>query len=397
MRCELAMCVNVATQGSSYRNTIRSWMNASVENTITRLVMRGINVSQAVLREAAIFQDTIFLRANASLQKYEGALLGTLLWYECATMAWPAAHFIGKAEDDLWLCLPDVYGSLLDASDTLARSGPTRGHSIYWGVQETYHLEIKSQVPLGFNHEWSVRQPCRQPEDKEGFLHGGFAGPFPFMKGPVYFLSTSLAARLVSNASWTPRVRALKAARTNRKVYEDAWTGYALSQLDPAPRIALVNVGRGGATFDELPKAAITNWSSERADSNAKDWTADSCSLARGPPVDPDCSVQPTIIVSRTVIWHNKGPWASRVRSAHNWKLLNHCSRERPALVVCDQFGTSCTGGSWIACTEVVHWNNCKRAMTRLAAPEQAAFVAAAQKDYTNWAAAMQIESYAPY
>ena len=258
-----------AAQGSYYRNSIRwSWLNVSVENTVTKLVMRGYNASQIVLREAAIFQDTIFLRANATLRKYEGAILGTLLWYECATVAWPSARHIGKAEDDLWLHLPDVFGSLHDAARQLAQAKATQNHSLYWGLQETYHLEMKTQIPLGFNHEWSLRRPCRQPEDNQSFMGGGFAGPFPFMKGPIYFVSASLAKCIVSNVSWEPRVRALEAAKANRKVYEDVWTGYALSQLDPPPKLALVKLG--GGSFDEIPGFAATNGSCERPlESNA--------------------------------------------------------------------------------------------------------------------------------
>ena len=125
----------VTHEQSSFRHLIRrTWLPSPEAGVITRLVMRGLNASAAVIDEAAQFGDTIFLSSSAHLSKDVGPLLSTWQWLECAVSAWPRAALIGKAEDDVWVHLPGVLESLRAGSAALGNIGL---RSMYWGMIET--------------------------------------------------------------------------------------------------------------------------------------------------------------------------------------------------------------------------------------------------------------------
>ena len=125
----------VTHQQSSFRHSIRrTWLPSPEAGVVTRLVMRGLNASAAVIDEAAQFGDTIFLPSSAHLSKDVGPLLSTWQWLECAVSAWPRAALIGKAEDDVWVHLPGVLESLRAGSAALGNIGL---RSMYWGMIET--------------------------------------------------------------------------------------------------------------------------------------------------------------------------------------------------------------------------------------------------------------------
>ena len=95
----LAVLGVVTHEQSTYRPVVRaSWLHAAdeIEDVIVRFAIRGLNASELILREADEFHDVVFLPARAVLAKYEAALTSTLLWLECAVVAWPSAQFIGK-------------------------------------------------------------------------------------------------------------------------------------------------------------------------------------------------------------------------------------------------------------------------------------------------------------
>ena len=125
----------VTHQQSSFRHSIRrTWLPSPEAGVVTRLVMRGLNASAAVIDEAAQFGDTIFLPSSAHLSKDVGPLLSTWQWLECAVSAWPRAALVGKAEDDVWVHLPGVLESLRAGSAAL---GNIDLRSMYWGMIET--------------------------------------------------------------------------------------------------------------------------------------------------------------------------------------------------------------------------------------------------------------------
>ena len=90
--------------------------------------------------------DIIFLPAPADLSAGRGPLISTLLWLQCASGAWRNAHFIGKAEDDVWIHVPDVISSLRASRAAL---GKLAVQDVYWGMFETYYFNETAQRPFG--------------------------------------------------------------------------------------------------------------------------------------------------------------------------------------------------------------------------------------------------------
>ena len=66
---------------------------------LARFVMRGLRAAQSSVDEAADHQDIIFVQALAALGRAAGPLVSLMLWYRCATAAWPNARHIGKVRD----------------------------------------------------------------------------------------------------------------------------------------------------------------------------------------------------------------------------------------------------------------------------------------------------------
>ena len=149
----------------------RSMWHGSVRNSffkfsellpsvVMRLVLRGMNASRAVLDEARLRNDTVFLPAPAQLDAGRGPLTSTMLWLRCASFAWPHALFLGKAgervivarfdrcgsqprlcrlypcasEDDTWLHVPDILSSLRASS--LLLSAHYNITDLYYGQRD---------------------------------------------------------------------------------------------------------------------------------------------------------------------------------------------------------------------------------------------------------------------
>ena len=203
-------------------------------------------------------------------------------------------------------------------------------------------------------------------------------GPFPFARGPLYFLSAALVGQLLGDA-WVSadfnrtlsalaqhdelrrqqrrRMRARGAADHTSPppvvdapsmVWEDVYTGYLLSRVINAtdqPRLALVEngVGNGGAN-----PVYTDGWGMQLA---------------------------PT-----TLIWHmrTKRRAAHRVAYAHHWLEVErrHCMPPPSSgpLVRCGwhtarAMTTACTGARWLRCTsrrESFAASNCSTALTEL-------------------------------
>jgi hypothetical protein len=139
-------------------------------------------------------------------------------------------------------------------------------------------------------------------------------GPFPYAKGPLYFLSGDVVERLVKEqkpllerALPTAGVRALR----SKAIWEDVWLGYALGQLDPPPDLGIVAID--WSLFFE-------NWG---------------------------LGIRPA-----SLVWHAKLKQASRLELLTRWSEKHHCMRRRAQNLTCDYAGRSCAGGLWRVCRE---------------------------------------------
>ena len=159
---------------------------------------------------------------------------------------------------------------------------------------------------------------CHAADDQRHPEHRGAVGPFPYAKGPLYFLSRDVVERLVKEqqpllerALPTAGVRAGSGRSASKAVWEDVWLGYALGQLDPPPDLGIVAID--WSLFFE-------NWG---------------------------IGIRPA-----SLVWHAKVKHASRLELLQRWSEKHHCMRRRPKSLTCHSAGRSCTGGLWRMCLE---------------------------------------------
>ena len=267
----------VTTQWSSLRHILRkTWLPSPDSAMVTRLVLRGQDASAKVIEEARAFGDTVFLPSPAAASKATGPLMSTWQWLECASLAWPRTILIGKAEDDIWAHLPSVLHSLRVS----AALSDTASRDLYWGIgPETYHWNETSQSPWTWSYWYGRGRTYCRTYGKARVLPD-IAGPFPFLKGPLYVLSRALAMRVVREQVKLYR-RALGSAGRGTtavfnsanqptminegQVWEDVFMGYLLDQLDPPPTLDLVHIDKGATELfqegwpDFMPHFKIAN------------------------------------------------------------------------------------------------------------------------------------------
>ena len=79
----------------------QTWLHGGNSDTdggiLGRFVVRGLGASVRTLDEAALHSDTVFLRADAALNRRAGPLASLMLWFDCALKAWPRALLVGNA------------------------------------------------------------------------------------------------------------------------------------------------------------------------------------------------------------------------------------------------------------------------------------------------------------
>lgn len=163
---------------------------------------------------------------------------------------------------------------------------------------------------------------CLSDRNGDGGAHGfgRLVGPFPYMKGPIYFMSRDVASRvvkelehLVVRALGTSDKREYSGRLRVTAIWEDVWMGYALSQLDPPPKLDIV-------AFDW--SLYFENWGFAIRDAS--------------------------------LVWHAKTKDAGRPILIQRYMERHHCMRPRsqPLVRSCSKVGLSCTGGLWRLCVE---------------------------------------------
>lgn len=159
---------------AAFRREIRSsWMPEGRDAGIEPwFVMRQFGASKTTLNESHEAGDIVFVAANASLGRKSGPLQTFLLWIQCATVAWPHARLIGKADDDVWTHLPSVAAHLRASLAALElEGGPAE---MYWGMFENYRWDTDIHRPF----EWgSKSEPrCKVSLHKTSQRAGRFDG-----------------------------------------------------------------------------------------------------------------------------------------------------------------------------------------------------------------------------
>ena len=230
-----------------------------------RFVMRG-NVSGE--------SDLLLLpNIRAVLGQGAGALVSLMSWLTCASDLWPTARHVGKAEDDVFIHAASVARSLASAASL---------HDLYWGTFEVYHWSTAGHLPV----QW--REEVSNCTSRGNGSQDGIWGPFPFAKGPLFFLSASLVRRVLNS----PTVRSEAAAAidnagdTKPIPYEDVFTGFAVAVAASQP-VSLINNPDGRGYYDG--------------------------------------GIQLKVSPTAVVVHYSKVKSARVLRSAHAWAASNHC------------------------------------------------------------------------
>jgi hypothetical protein len=234
------------------RTAIRSsWMSPNISDSggiLSRFVIRADESTEyvgrpdpsiEVLREHTEHRDILFVPAAANMSRALGPLRTLQLWMACAVSAFPYASLIGKADDDTWITLKDVSSHLRASASWLTAAHLHKVPPLmYWGMIETYSMNVSKGEPVHFKYKFGHRpKSCYQHGGNLSALveRGDLVGPFSFAKGPCFFASTPFVQQLVDSTeinAYIDRVLSIWTRPAYRLMpYEDVYMGFALSQV----------------------------------------------------------------------------------------------------------------------------------------------------------------------
>ena len=161
-----------------------------------------------------------------------------------------------------------------------------------------------------------------------------FIGPYPFAKGPLYFLDASLAAQLAADRRLAHHARAaLRSANDSRREptwpWEDIYTGLALANLATGAGLAAVHIG-----------------SSAFLESFSNPNRGDGLVMRRS-----------------ALLWHDRAKKAPHIVKAEAWAAARPCAtadgtgaRGGAVSLSCRDTYRSCSGARWLQCAAA--WRN---------------------------------------
>jgi len=215
---------------SRRRKVLRAaWLQTTPKTMIVRFVLRCGTTALTSL-QAADRGDTLCAPvASEKNGRLRGPLLALVWWLEHALTYEP--RFVCKADDDVYLHLPDLEKHLLEI--------PAAAAPFAWVGRILYIQLATSDInrTYTFHHFSETAMQARRkhpPELCAGLSNVSVcAGPLPFACGPFYALGTAAVLALVRNRTHRRRLdsdlAALRALPTTHgKVLDDVWLGAAL-------------------------------------------------------------------------------------------------------------------------------------------------------------------------
>lgn len=199
----LLAAIGILSHGGNgeLRSWIRkSWLSPSsardarAAGVVVRFVLRELGASSGERREADLHHDVAFVAAQAALKRGRGPLVSLFLWWRHALSAWPGVLFIGKADDDIYCHVTGVAAHLRQSLLTVREATRSQTPRIYWGAFEQFSFDEGRHTPLNFQQDRPSRCKARRMNGSSTVF-----GPFPFAKGPLYFVSSSLVEELLAS------------------------------------------------------------------------------------------------------------------------------------------------------------------------------------------------------
>jgi hypothetical protein len=235
----------------------------------------------ALQQENRSYGDMLYLPVDANASGLQARVLSLYAWLQAAPLRYPHAFWICKADDDVYIVLPDWLSQLrmIESSRRvaalLARREPAE-EAIVHGKILFHNMDAAAFTPKSFSFsfdskgdQWqrairyaagdaSVSRDANERERLELCRKLGepscsewcarredCVGPFPYPAGWLFSLSSALARQLGGLPAVQDDVRRLEtlARSWGPPVYEDIWLGAALHRwLPPAAHLTLVQL-----------------------------------------------------------------------------------------------------------------------------------------------------------
>jgi hypothetical protein len=155
-------------------------------------------------KERDTMGDVLLLNGTAEIDSGGTSGLKTLPWWRHATLNLPNAKWVGKADDDTLLNLPNLLPRLIDSPSPLALLG-----TIKWACYSARRYKHERSAPNVACGRSKFAQ-ARHPGEPAG-LGSSYEGPYAFAYGWFYALPHALTSRLAS----CPYAQAFHAAALN--------------------------------------------------------------------------------------------------------------------------------------------------------------------------------------
>lgn len=206
-------------------------------NITTRFVIRGGDDIE--------IPPILYLKTTYPLSKINGPIYSTWKWFQYAIAHYDTA-FIGHSEDDVQHYMPALISTLYLTRSRLA-DGP-----VAIGTMEIFHYcTCTHQAHFFWSHYQSnIPYHCKrvnasgaykgQRQFHDNNTRGQIIGPFPILKGPMYFLSNVVVSHVIKN-EWVKREWEANLLRTTGWAsWDDVFVGMAIA-MSSLPDLKFVN------------------------------------------------------------------------------------------------------------------------------------------------------------
>ena len=234
------------------RHAIReTWLSTLPPATFAKFVVRagrcgqgtcGPCASSASFADSAEagFDDVLPLPYVCEHEPRErGAVLAIHAWIQHAVSAFPAASYIGKTDDDIWLDVPMLHRLMRVVHVKHSGSHTLVGNLLFTSWVEELNHAREYDLGFGYNCYGAFASYNRRVK---GILNDNRTslGPFVFPTGMLTVLSYSLAAELAGSASLTSSLERVASSAGGRFGLEDKWLGSALQRFRRPSKLVLV-------------------------------------------------------------------------------------------------------------------------------------------------------------